>query len=178
MIEKKGILLVCISIFLVNLVSAQTYRYIGAGKCKSCHNRSEAGEQYNKWLKDPHSQALKLLSGEVSMDYAKKNGIDDPSKEAKCLKCHSTYEAAGAAYCASILATEGVSCESCHGPGSAYKEIPLMRDQKQAVDNGLLIPDAKLCQKCHNEESPFFKEFNYETSCEKIAHPIINKGQH
>lgn len=169
--SKKSLLIVCLSIFFVSTISAQTFKYIGADKCKMCHNKPATGEQYNKWLAGPHAKALKTLSSQASIDYAKKNGIADPSKEAKCLKCHSTYEKAGASLRGGITAEDGVSCESCHGPGSMYKSPALMKNVEQAKANGLIIPDKTLCLTCHNKENPFFKEFNYEAAVAKIAHP-------
>lgn len=171
MISKKNLIIVCLSLLIFSTVSAQTFKYIGADKCKMCHNKPATGEQYNKWLKDPHSKALKTLSNQASLEYAKKNGIADPAKDAKCLKCHSTYEKAGANLRAGILADEGVSCESCHGPGSAYKSPALMKNKEQAMKNGLILPDNKVCITCHNKENPFFKEFNFATYSAKIAHP-------
>jgi hypothetical protein len=171
MLIKRNLLLICLSIFLLNQVSAQTNKYIGADKCKACHNKPATGEQYNKWLKDPHSKALKTLSNQASLDYAKKNGIANPAKEAKCLACHSTYEKAGAALRAGILPEEGVSCESCHGAGSAYKSPIIMKNQKQAIASGLILPTKEVCIKCHNKDNPFFKEFNFDTYAAKIAHP-------
>ena len=178
MMTRKAIMLISIVLFLGNSLSAQTFKYIGADKCKPCHNRVASGEQYNKWLKDPHSKALKTLSSQASMDYAKKNGIADASKEAKCLKCHSTYDLIDPNLRDGILATEGVTCEACHGPGSIYKAIPIMRDHAQSLKNGLIVPDKELCLKCHNKENPFFKEFNYEASLAIIAHANPAKGTH
>jgi len=170
--QIKKIILICLSLFLVNTLSAQTFKYIGADKCKLCHNKPATGEQYNKWLSDPHSKALKSLSSQASLDYAKKNGITDPAKEPKCLKCHSTYEKAGASLRGGILPEEGVSCESCHGPGSAYKSPTIMKNKEQAMAKGLILPDKNLCVTCHNKENPFHKEFNFDTFVAKIAHPI------
>jgi hypothetical protein len=171
MMTKKGILLICMVMFLGNVISAQTFKYIGADKCKLCHNKPVTGDQYNKWLKDPHSQAIKTLSNQASLDYAKNNGIADPAKDAKCLKCHSTFAKVDAKLRGSILATEGVSCEGCHGSGSSYKTPAIMKNLAQAKTMGLIVPDKQLCLQCHNKESPFFKEFNYETYSAKIAHP-------
>jgi hypothetical protein len=171
---KRTMLLVCAVIFLGNIVSAQ-YKYIGADKCKLCHNKPANGDQYGKWLNDPHAKALKTLSEQKSIDYGKKNGID-PAKDAKCLKCHSTYDRIDAKLRGGILATEGVSCESCHGPGSAYKSPSIMKNLEQAKANGLIVPDKALCLQCHgSKENPFFKEFNYEASLVKIAHPNPTK---
>jgi hypothetical protein len=168
---KKAIFLVCMAIFLGNVVSAQTFKYIGSDKCKMCHNKPATGDQYGKWLKDPHSQAIKTLSSQASLDYAKKNGIADPAKDPKCLKCHSTYDRADAKLRSGILPTEGVSCETCHGPGSSYRSPSIMKNLDQAKKMGLIIPDKQLCLECHNKENPFFKEFNFETYSAKIAHP-------
>jgi len=171
MLIKKNLLLVCLSLFFVNMLTAQTFKYIGADKCKMCHNKPATGEQYNKWLNDPHSKAIETLSGQASLDYAKKDGIADPAKDAKCLKCHSTYEKAGTSLRAGILPEEGVSCESCHGPGSTFKSPTIMKNKKLAMASGLILPDNSVCIGCHNKENPFFKEFNFEASVAKIAHP-------
>jgi hypothetical protein len=171
MLIKKYLLLVVLSLFLMITLSAQTYKYIGADKCKMCHNKPATGEQYKKWLNDPHAKAIKTLSSQASLEYAKKNGIADPAKEPKCLKCHSTWEKAGAALRGGILPEEGVSCESCHGPGSGYKSPSIMKNQALALKNGLILPDKKVCLGCHNKENPFFKEFNFETAVAKIDHP-------
>ena len=166
---KKAVSLICMVLFLANIVSAQN-KYIGADKCKMCHNKPANGDQYGKWLKDPHSQAIKTLSGPKSLDYAKKNGIADPTKEAKCLKCHSTYDRIDPKLRGGILATESVSCETCHGPGSAYKSPAVMKNVAQAKTMGLIVPDKALCLQCHNKDNPFFKEFNFEVYSAKIAH--------
>lgn len=162
--------MICMAMLLGSVISAQTYKYIGADKCKLCHNKPATGDQYGKWSKDPHSQALKSLSSQASLDYAKKNGIADPTKDAKCLKCHSTYDRVDAKLRATILATEGVSCETCHGPGSSYKSPAIMKNLAQAKTMGLIIPDKALCIQCHNKDNPFFKEFNFDTYAAKIAH--------
>ena len=49
MIAKKGILMICLALFLGNVISAQTFKYIGADKCKMCHNKPATGDQYGKW---------------------------------------------------------------------------------------------------------------------------------
>ncbi len=130
-----------------------------------------------KWLKDPHSQAMKSLSNQASLDYAKKNGIADPTKEPSCLACHSTYDQVDPKLRATILQSEGVSCESCHGPGSSYKSPAVMKNVAQAKTMGLVIPDRKLCLKCHNDKNPFHKEFVYETYFAKVNHPNPAKAK-
>lgn len=169
--NKKNLIVLCLTLLIAGTVSAQTFKYIGADKCKVCHNKPAKGEQYNKWAKDPHSQALKSLANQKSIDYAKKNGIADATKDPKCLKCHSTYDAVAANLRGGILATEGVSCESCHGPGSAYKSPAIMKNQALALKNGLIHPDEKVCKTCHNPENPFHKDFKFAEYAAKVAHP-------
>ena len=158
---KKLSLLFGIVILFACFVSAQDFKYVGAAKCKMCHNKEEKGEQYNKWAAGPHAKAMASLKGA-------------DAKNPKCLKCHSTA-AANPDMVASITVEEGVSCESCHGPGSAYKVAATMKDKTKAMANGMIVPDEKLCRKCHNKESPNYKEFNFAEYSKKIAHKDPSK---
>ncbi|NQU86448.1 MAG: cytochrome C554 [Mariniphaga sp.] len=137
---------------------AQTYKYIGATKCKMCHNKPAKGEQYNKWAAGPHAKAMESLSAEEA-------------KDPKCLKCHSTAASVDKSLVASIKVEEGVSCESCHGPGSAYKSASIMKNQQLSLSKGMIMPDEAVCKTCHNEESQHYKGFNYAEYVAKIAHP-------
>ena len=168
---KKMIFLLGLAIIFSTAATAQTYKYIGATKCKMCHNKATTGEQYKKWAAGPHANSMKSLSSAKSMDYAKKHGIADPTKDAKCIKCHSTAGGVSKDLQAGITMDEGVSCESCHGPGSAYWTPAVMKDKTKAMAKGLVVPDKKVCVTCHNEKNPFNKPFNYDTYKAKIAHP-------
>ena len=154
--KKLFYLLGIVLMFSVS-VNAQDAKYIGAAKCKMCHNKAEKGEQYNKWLASPHAKAMDALKG-------------DEAKNPKCLKCHSTASCVDQGLVATITVAEGVSCESCHGPGSLYKVATTMKDQKLAMSKGMILPDEKVCKKCHNEESPNYKGFNFKEYSAKIAH--------
>ena len=176
MLNKKLVTIVCLVFFAANALLAQN-KFVGSKSCKMCHNNPAKGEQYNKWSNTLHSKAFATLSGDAAMTYAKANGIADPSKEAKCLKCHSTAAAADASLLtATITKEEGVSCESCHGAGSAYKTMSIMKDKATAITNGLVIPDQKTCEKCHIAEgNPFFKPFDYTSMVAKISHKDPSK---
>ena len=171
MLNKKVFLALSLVLFTASTLLAQEFEYIGATKCKMCHNKAAKGEQYKVWAAGPHAKAMASLSSEESLAYAKENGIEDPTKEASCIKCHSTAGRIDESLNIGVKMTEGVSCESCHGPGSKYKSNTIMKDQAKAIANGLIVPDQKLCEGCHNEENPFHKPFNYEESLKKIAHP-------
>ncbi|MDP2654406.1 MAG: cytochrome c family protein [Candidatus Omnitrophota bacterium] len=153
--------------------SAAEHEYIGAQKCAMCHKKPEKGEQYRVWQESKHSKAYETLATPQAKEFAAKAGIDDPQKSGKCLKCHSTaYGFSETKVTEKIPVEEGISCESCHGPGKDYMKKSVMEDKEEAVAQGLIIPTEETCRKCHNEESPNFKEFDYPTMWEKIKHPI------
>jgi hypothetical protein len=155
---KKLMFLLGLAIIFSTTAMAQDFKYIGAAKCKMCHNKPTTGEQYNKWAEGPHAHAMESLKGADATN-------------PKCLKCHSTAASVDKSLIASIKVEEGVSCESCHGPGSVYKSAAIMKNVKMAQTKGLIIPDEKVCKQCHNEESPHYKGFNFEEYKAKIAHP-------
>jgi hypothetical protein len=148
-------------------------KYIGAKGCKMCHNTEKQGKQYPIWQASQHSKAYATLASEEAKAIAKKMGIEDPQKSDKCLKCHVTaYHASKDMLKPTYSAEEGVSCESCHGPGEKYKNLKIMKDRKLAMENGLIIPEEKTCKSCHNPDSPTHKEFKYEAAYKQIAHPV------
>lgn len=154
---KKLMFLLGLAIVISTAASAQQFKYIGAPKCKMCHNKPDKGEQFNKWEAGPHAKAMETLKG-------------DEKNDPKCLKCHSTAASVDKSLVATIKVEEGVSCESCHGPGSVYKSASIMKNQKLALSKGMTLPTEEVCVKCHNEESPTFKGFNYAEYSAKIAH--------
>jgi len=41
-------------------------------------------------------------------------------------------------------------CEACHGPGSDYKKMSIMKDRAKAEAAGLIMPTLESCnEKCH-----------------------------
>ncbi len=166
-------------LFTVSNLCAQSFKYIGAVKCKECHNKPETGQQYNIWAQSIHANAIKTLSGEKALAYAKMNNIADPAKEPWCLKCHSTKSNLPGSFQAGITIEEGVSCESCHGPGSAYQKDRIMKDQALSLEKGMILPTSQVCERlCHNNYNPFFKPFDYDECVKKIAHanPTVQKN--
>lgn len=157
---------------------APKFKYIGVKKCKMCHKGEKKGNIYEKWLERGHSKAYETLATDESKEIAKKLGIkEDPQQAKECMVCHVTgYEAAAAAKEATLTMEEGVSCEACHGPGSEYKSLKVMKDitagKIDGADYGLVEPDEKLCVTCHNEKSPTYKPFKFEEDVKKIAHPL------
>ena len=172
MFNKSLVFVLSLLLFAGLNLTAQDFEYIGAAKCKMCHNKPATGGQYKIWAAGPHANAMKSLSSEQAMAIAKEKGIADPTTDPSCIKCHSTLGSIDENLNIGVKITEGVSCESCHGPGSKYKTNSIMKDQAKSIANGLIVPDQKLCEGCHNAESPTFKSFNYDEAVKTIAHPV------
>jgi DnaJ-class molecular chaperone len=68
----------------------------------------------------------------------------------KCKMCHKVqYDSWVASKHAS--ATPKVECETCHGPGSDYMKMSVMKDVAAAKAAGLIIPTKADCAKCHGK---------------------------
>lgn len=170
MLLKRTLFIALLAILSGGVLMAQNFKYIGAPKCKMCHVKPDKGEQYNKWMEGPHAGAMKTLSSEQSKEIAQAKGIADPTTDPGCIKCHSTVGHIDKSLVATIKIDEGVSCESCHGPGSRYKGASIMRNRELSMQNGLILPTEEVCKTCHNEESPTYKPFNYAEKAAMIAH--------
>jgi hypothetical protein len=162
---------------MANIAGAQAaaHTYVGLKSCGICHKSEKSGNQLGIWQKSKHAEAYTTLTTQAANDIAKAKGITTPAAEAPaCLKCHAIVGDAKADV------KDGVQCESCHGPGSDYKSLSVMKDEGKSVAAGLrLYKDKaaieKQCRTCHNEMSPTFKAFNFEERWEKIQHPVPKK---
>jgi len=146
--------------------------FIGAKRCAMCHKTAKVGKQHPLWEASKHAQAYETLASEEAQKIGAELGID-PQQSGQCLRCHATaYWFSEEPVSMGISVEEGVSCESCHGPGKDYMTMSVMKDREAAVAAGLLDADEQTCLKCHNEESPTFRPFDFAESSEKIKHPI------
>jgi len=149
---------------------------IGAAKCKSCH-KTQTGDQWKIWTESAHARSFETLASEKSKKIAADKGLGDPQHESACLKCHATRASLGEGVVinekSNYADNEGVGCEACHGPGSDYKSRNVMLDAEAARAAGLIMNMG--CRKCHNEESPTFKVFDFEARWLDIAHPVPGK---
>ncbi len=154
----------------------KAFTYGGVATCKACHSSKKSGAQYKLWTAGPHAKAYETLKSDKAKEFAKSAGVEDASKSEKCLKCHVTaYDVDAKLKGKKFTNEEGVGCESCHGPGSAYKKLKVKKDiaagTVDGAEFGLVTPDEKVCVTCHNEESPTFTEFKFADKEAKIAHP-------
>jgi len=151
---------------------APAHAFVGAEKCKMCHNSPAKGAQFAKWGETKHAKALATLGTEEAKKVAAAKGIADPQKAAECLRCHVTGAGAPKEKLTDkYKVEEGVSCESCHGPGGDYWKMDVMKDRAKSVAAGMVLPTEETCKVCHNPESPSFKAFDFKTALAQIAHP-------
>jgi hypothetical protein len=141
-------------------------KYIGPGSCAatSCHGsvKPVAGSrilqnEYSTWIiQDKHSRAFQALTGEVGERMARILKLGAKAEEApKCLACHALYttpEQRGRAF----EISEGVSCENCHGPASAWLGPHTTRSwaHEKSVALGMhdtrnVIHRTEKCLECH-----------------------------
>jgi hypothetical protein len=105
---------------------AQKGQMLGPNECLNCHDHAAEREWYEKKeipevrrlfpsrdSKAGHINALNQLEASKSDEFAKAIGLADKyDANGKCVACHATVYRGDA--------NAGVSCESCHGPGSNY----------------------------------------------------------
>ncbi|HEX2962689.1 MAG: hypothetical protein HF312_06605 [Ignavibacteria bacterium] len=137
--------------------------FTGVKTCGACHKGAKGKNIFEKWQSTDHAKAFETLKSQKSKDIAAKMKISDPTTSDKCLNCHVTNTA---------KKDEGVSCESCHGAGSDYKAMNVMKDHNLAKQKGLILGkgDASLCKKCHNPNSPTYKPFDYNKKWNMVKH--------
>src|SRR6266404_3592236 len=145
---------------------AEPQKYIGPGSCAatSCHGSVKPvadsrilQTEYTTWiLKDKHSRAYQALTGEVGERMARILKLGAKAENSpKCLACHALYtapEQRGRAF----EISEGVSCENCHGPASAWLGPNTTRGwpHEKSVAAGMVdtrnaIHRTEKCLECH-----------------------------
>ena len=144
--------------------------YVGADACKLCHKAELQGRQFVIWEESLHAKSFTGLASVRAAELGQSLGVADPATNAQCLGCHAPLASK-----APKLKDEGVTCEVCHGPGSAYKKLSVMEDREKAVQNGLVLyPDAGAieahCLKCH--QAAHDVPFDFKKAWDAVKHPI------
>ncbi len=172
----KKILLILIILMTLSLLLklfSQEFTYVGAAKCKICHRSEKQGQQFTIWEESTHSKSISALSSSEAPARAQEMGVDNPAESPECLKCHAPLHEK-----APELKEEGVTCEVCHGPGSDYKKLSVMKSREESVKNGLIVYDSpeaikKQCLSCH--ENAHGIPFDFDAKWAKIKHPRPEK---
>ena len=156
-------------------------QYVGVQDCGRCHKKELVGDQLGAWKKEKHSKAMDALRSDQAKKIAAQRGLSVPPDQAdECLRCHATAHGLEKSqiYKKPLAISDGVQCESCHGPGSDYrKKTAHAKSREKGVAAGMWEPekDEKVCTTCHNAESPTFdtaKGFDFEAMKKEIVHPI------
>lgn len=166
----------------------QPATYVGAAKCKNCHNTKEKGEIYDKWAAHPHAKAMETLAGDKAKEFGAARAVAEPQKAPECLKCHQTAFGLDEKLVDKKFPKElGVQCETCHGPGSKHVKARMTAAAKGegkgeagplAIPSGeMSLPNEALCKTCHNPESPGYKEFVYKDFLAKTRHMHPNRAK-
>lgn len=111
--------------------------YISGKKCKSCHAKI-----FTSQAETSHAKSFDIL---VDL------GED---KNTKCIPCHTTgYGKPGGFTDAQATADlAGITCQTCHGPGSNHVKSGLTKEQRKAT---ISVPTVYTCTKCHNVHKDF-----------------------
>src|SRR6266849_5222875 len=144
---------------------ADAGKYTGPGSCSStsCHGsvRPRADNrifqnEYSIWVvKDKHAKAYEALTGQVGERIGRTLGVGKSEQAAKCLACHALDVPANSR-AKTFELNEGVTCESCHGPASAWLGPHTTRGwtHEQSVAAGMydtrnLVRRTEKCLSCH-----------------------------
>lgn len=155
--------------------------FVGAETCGKCHKTEKQGKQFDIWKTSAHSKAYEILKTVKADSIAKAKGLSTNAilSEA-CLKCHvSGYNINASLKSEKFNMEDGVQCETCHGAGSDFKSMKIMKDENKAIANGLKLFKTEeervaLCKECHNSESPTFEtnKCDFKEMWVKIKHDI------
>lgn len=145
---------------------ATVFQYTGPGSCSAsaCHGSIQPHtdtdvqqNEYSTWVvQDKHAKAFSNLSSPLSLRIARNLGLQQkPESARECLTCH-TLDAPTTARARTFDLTDGVSCESCHGPAASWLGPHTARGwtHQQSVrvgmyDNKDLAKRQEKCLSCH-----------------------------
>ena len=147
------------------------------GSVKLWKDSTVLQNEYLTWSRtDKHARAYNVLLNERSKRIAKNLGLKQPAHEAKiCLDCHAHVipdERRGERF----KITDGITCESCHGPAQKWVKTHVESDSAGAalharnIEQGLYptsdpVARAKLCMSCH-----------YGNKDKLVTHRIMGAG--
>jgi hypothetical protein len=164
--SRSALLLAGIVICLAAASSAQTPQYVGPGSCasSSCHGAVQPRTstripqtEYSTWVvADKHAKAFTVLGSDLSRTIARNLRLPQaPGQSPQCLSCHA-LDVPSAQRTRAFEMDDGVSCERCHGPASAWLGPHATKgwQHQQSVQRGMIDTKnisvrAELCLSCH-----------------------------
>lgn len=137
----------------------------GASSCSysSCHGgdpeRGRIGSEFATFkTRDPHARAYRVLFTAESKYMTERLNEPAPERNLRCLRCHVARELEPADIDPfRHRLTEGVSCESCHGPSAGWvgeHHLDAFKTTRSGPESGFrdlanLAVRARLCTDCH-----------------------------
>ncbi len=147
--------------------SVSSPKFLGSQSCSSssCHGgASEKNNQYTLWSTHDfhHARPYATLETARSERLAEVLKIGNPTQSARCTVCHAPFATVPAGQLGHDAAiTEGISCESCHGPAENWIRSHTRPDYTHAdrVAAGMrdlknLYVRANTCVACHQNIDP------------------------
>jgi hypothetical protein len=112
--------------------------------------------EYSTWVvRDKHAHAFINLTNPVGVRIAKIMGLPSPDTAPRCLACHA-LDVPVDQRAQTFDLTDGVGCENCHGPASAWLGLHTTQGWKyeKSLDLGLydtrdLVKRSEKCLSCH-----------------------------
>ena len=164
-------------------------KFLGSPSCSSssCHGGAgEKSKQYTLWSTHDfhHARPYATLETARSERLAEVLKIGSPTQSARCTVCHAPFATVPAERLGHDAAvTEGVSCESCHGPAENWIRSHTRPDYTHAdrVASGMrdlrnLYVRANTCVACHENIDPEIRaaghpELIFELDGQSVAMP-------
>jgi hypothetical protein len=166
---KTGLTLL-VSFVVANGIAAaadapEPSKYTGPGSCSSpsCHGSVQPRDEttvlqneYSTWVvRDKHAHAFINLTNPVGTRIAKIMDLPKPDTAPRCLACHA-LDVPVDMRARTFDLTDGVGCENCHGPASAWLGPHTTRDWKYDKSLALgmyntrdLVKRTEKCLTCH-----------------------------
>ncbi|HSA82828.1 MAG TPA: multiheme c-type cytochrome [Geminicoccaceae bacterium] len=141
--------------------------HLGVASCASsaCHGAATPAQggtvlqnEYATWqTNDRHAKAYSLLFDELSVEIARKLGLEAAHTAKVCLDCHAdnvAEERRGPQF----QLTDGIGCEACHGGAEDWIRSHTVRDDPTSHRRNLAaglyptndpVARAELCLSCH-----------------------------
>ena len=113
---------------------------LGSPSCRACHRGL-----YESWTTSRHALAGETLSIREKFD-------------PDCVPCHVPD---------TVAFEDGVGCEACHGPGSAYADLDVMIDPLKSRAAGLQEAGST-CVFCNNPGHDFHVELDLPSAARRI----------
>ena len=152
--------------FPATIANSNTFEGVASCAGSTCHGRAEGNgavvrqDEIATWQErsspsGAHSRAYAVLAGRRGQQIARSLGLGNATQAPACLGCHATFVPASQRG-DRFQISDGVGCESCHGPSGEWLAAHYARPATHAsnVSKGLTPLEnpqarANVCLDCH-----------------------------